>query len=162
MNQVQNELAHYGVLGMKWGKHRARAAAKSAGKSFATAKAVRKETTRIVKEREDRAKRFEESGNSHENKGQNIRSALLKGLAVSDRSEARKIKRTGIDDAEEWMESFDRKKQRVDKLVAKYGDKELRAEVDSLIEKHKKTPYSYYMSEYEKDLTDRALGRETY
>lgn len=88
-----DELMHYGVLGMKWGRRRALNAAKTSGRAEATAKIARKEAGKTVSVYNQRAKSAEASATELAGRGKLARSLAVQTYAEANRKEQTKLER---------------------------------------------------------------------
>lgn len=105
-NQTKDELMHYGVLGMKWGHHRA----KKKGGTYTYTSHTTKKYNKKAKRASDSAKEWDEMANYAESKGKTKKAKKYRNNAKTDRKDAKKYsnraKRSAQLDAKEQAESL--------------------------------------------------------
>lgn len=83
----EGSLKHYGIIGMKWGQHKARQAGKSYSyKSHTTNKYNKKASTA-----KESAKEWDEIAKNQEAKGKTKAAAKSRALAAKDRADAKRF-----------------------------------------------------------------------
>ena len=146
-------LTHIGVLGMKWGKYRAKRAAISAGRSSATAKIVEKEAGKTASIYSEKAKLADGAAKMLAKKGSIAGSIANSAYADANKKRATETIDAGKDYADYYKQVSKTKTEKAYKLAEKYGGAETRKKVDALIKEHSKKPY-----DVEFDATDPVVS----
>lgn len=137
-----DELYHYGVIGMKWGRRRALNAAKTSGRAEATAKIARKEAGKTVSIYNQRAKSAEASATELAGRGKLARSLAVQTYAEANRKRANETREEGRSYEKYYERLAASKRMKANKLAEKYGDAETKKQVELLIKENSKKPYS--------------------
>jgi hypothetical protein len=132
------ELLHYGVIGMKWGRRRALNAAKSAGRATSNARAATKESKRVASKFASVAKDAEEGARESTRTGKIGRAIATKKYADANRKREREVLEEGQGLANYYKKVSEHKTMKANKLAEKYGDEETKKKVKSLIDEYSK------------------------
>jgi len=152
----QNELAHFGVVGMKWGRRRAEKAAEKAGRYRATAKYNTAESKRVASGFHNRANDLEKGASDQARSGAVFRSAATKSAAKINRERALEVENEGASNTKYFNRVSEKKAMKARKLAEKYGDAETKKKVESLIKSNAHKPYKEFV---EYDETDAVVAK---
>lgn len=130
---------HYGKLGMKWGKHRAKRAALLSGRYSASSKKVKDDMSKANNVLNTRAKGSLDAAKSTTG---GVKTAALRLHAASNLVKADENKALAKDFSTSYDKSAKRLKEKANRLTDKYGDAETKKQVASMLKEGGKKPFS--------------------
>lgn len=142
-----DELTHYGVLGMRWGRRRAERAAEKSSRAAATAKVARSESNRVASNFDKVANTAEKAASDQAGSGKIVSSIASRTYAKANKDKANETRVKGKD-LEKYYNSMSAKKaMKARKLAEKYGDEETKKKVEALIKKKSNNPFDVEFDE---------------
>lgn len=144
MTEIEFELYHHGVKGMKWGKRKARLEAKTtrkfsrAGKKLGAAEYERSMGAEAYRKHDATAKTFDKAARQYESKGNYFKAEASRRAAAALRARGENIKRSR-DEGAAYLEKRAAKMQEKASAFASKKNVDLgKKKIDSILSENKK------------------------